>query len=189
MNKVVNSGPVSLALGDLNSDGNWDLAVADSSAGVISVLLGNGDGTFQAAVDYTAGANVFSVAIADMNNDGIPDLVAVVNEESEVVVLFGINGGTFGGPKPHSVGVSPIGLVVADFNGDGNQDVAVTGFTGTVTILQGNGNGSFQAPTYFVAGSGSYGIIQLKIGSSALPDLVVANQFADTVAILTNTTP
>jgi len=78
---------------------------------------------------------------------------------------------------------------VADFNGDGNQDVAVAGFTSTVTILQGNGDGSFQAPTYFVTGSGSYGIIPANLTGNTLPDLVVANQFSDSVSIMTDTTP
>jgi len=173
----------------LNSDGNWDLAVADSSSGAISILYGNGDGTFQPAVDYPAGTNVFSVAIGDINNDGIPDLVAAINDGNEVAVLFGETGGTFSKPKTHAVAISPIGVVVADFNGDGNLDVAVSGFTSTVTILQGNGDGSFQAPTYFEAGSGSYGIIQVNLTTAVLPDLVVANQFAGTVAVLTNTTP
>ena len=60
-------------------------------------------------------------------------------------------------------------MTVADFNGDGNQDVAVAGFTSTVTILQGNGDGSFQAPTYFVTGSGSYAIIPANLTGNTLP--------------------
>jgi hypothetical protein len=129
------------------------------------------------------------VAIGDFNNDHNPDLVAAVNDANAVVVLLGNGDGTFKKAKSHAVGISPIGVTVADFNGDGNQDVAVAGFTSTVTILQGNGDGSFQAPTYFVTGSGSYAIIPANLTGNTLPDLVVANQFSDSVSILTNTTP
>jgi hypothetical protein len=115
--------------------------------------------------------------------------VAAANGANEVVILLGNGDGTFKSATAHQTGISPIGMVLADLNGDGNLDVAVTGFTSTVTILAGNGDGTFQNATFFMAGSGCYGIIQVNVNGGALPDLVVANQFADTVSILTNTTP
>ncbi len=74
----------SIAVADVNGDGNPDLLVAnecDSSGnclngGVVSVLLGNGDGTFQAAVSYNSGGyEAYSIAVADVNGDGYPDLL------------------------------------------------------------------------------------------------------------------
>jgi hypothetical protein len=76
-----------VAVGDFNGDGKPDLAVASYVTGV-GILLGNGDGTFQPAVIYTAGANPGSVAVGDFNNDGKPDL-AVGNENGVVSVLLG----------------------------------------------------------------------------------------------------
>jgi hypothetical protein len=113
--------------------------------------------------------------------------VGVANEDDEVAILLGNGDGTFKPAKTHPVSVSPIGVAVADFNGDGNRDLAVCGFTSTVTILAGNGDGTFQAATNFVAGSGSYGIIAVNVNAGTALDVVVANQFADTVSILTNT--
>ncbi len=70
--------PLSVTIGDLDGDGNPDLAVANEWDGNISVLLGNGDGTFGAAVNYGVGDGPNSVAIGDLNGDGHPDL-AVAN--------------------------------------------------------------------------------------------------------------
>ena len=67
-----------MAVGDFNGDGKADLAVANYSSNNVSVLLGNGNGTFQATVNYGAGTNPYSVAIGDFNGDGRSDL-AVTN--------------------------------------------------------------------------------------------------------------
>jgi hypothetical protein len=92
----------------------------------VSVLLGNGDGTFQAAVNYRAGTRPGgSVGISDFNGDGILDL-AVVNERSNSIsVLLGSGDGTFLGAVNFRVGTQPLSVAVGDFNGDGLQDLAV----------------------------------------------------------------
>src|SRR5262245_59218768 len=69
----VGSAPNSVAMGDFNGDGNLDLATANAGAQCVSVLLGNGDGSFQAHADYETG-QPFSVAVGDLNGDGKPDL-------------------------------------------------------------------------------------------------------------------
>src|SRR6516225_6414802 len=96
--------PFSVAVGDFNGDGILDLAVANEGSNNVSVLLGNGDGTFQAAVNYTAANEPFSVAVGDFNGDGIQDL-AVANESSNnVSVLLGRGDGTFQAPVNYSAG-------------------------------------------------------------------------------------
>src|SRR5437667_249170 len=79
--------PSSAAIGDLNGDGRPDLAVADYNSNNVSVLLGNGNGTFQAAVNYPAGTYPSSVAIGDLNGDGKPDLVVANEVTNNVSVL------------------------------------------------------------------------------------------------------
>ena len=88
MAEAINYGtgraPVSVAIGDLDGDGYLDLAATNYGSDDVSVLLGNGDGTFQTAENYGAGSGPFSVAISDLNGDGAPDL-AVANFDSESV--------------------------------------------------------------------------------------------------------
>jgi hypothetical protein len=131
--------PNSLAIGDLNGDGIPDLGVSNFSSsdpnGIIGVLLGNGDGTFEAAVDYsTGGSGAGSLAVGDMNGDGHPDLVAVTGAGTACRekyslgfgVLLGKGDGTFGsGLTRCATGDGPGGLAVADVSGDGRPDVLI----------------------------------------------------------------
>src|SRR5215469_14008978 len=158
------TGPVAVAIGDFNGDGNQDLAVADygdpdTSAGAgVSILLGNGDGTFQAARKFDAGAAASSIAIADFNGDGKLDLAVTTNSGyGGVSILIGNGDGTFQPPMTFTLSGYPECVVAGDFNGDGRPDLAVgqlfTGtppgsplMLGTVSILLGKGDGTFQSP-------------------------------------------
>src|SRR5207302_893303 len=85
------ANPLGVALADLNNDGNLDVVTADYGNGTVSVLLGNGDGTFQVAQDFPAGANANTVAIGDFNGDHIADLVVshFASSATTVSVLLG----------------------------------------------------------------------------------------------------
>ena len=85
-----------MAVGDFNGDGRQDLAVANQGSATVSILLGNGDGTFDAAMNFGAGFAPSSVAVGDFNGDGRQDL-AVANQGSATVsILLGNGDGTFG---------------------------------------------------------------------------------------------
>jgi hypothetical protein len=125
------------AVGDFNGDGKLDLALSDGSA--VRVLLGNGDGTFQAPVKYPCAGG--SAAVADVNGDGKLDIIT-----NGVSVLLGNGDGTFrnaGGVSVPSNNTSP--PVLGDFNGDGKLDVAITSGSAFYLLL-GNGDGTFQNP-------------------------------------------
>jgi hypothetical protein len=147
---AVGNFPQALKIGDFNNDGIQDLAVANANDNTISILLGNGDGTFTAAPLVSAGITVFPffIAVADYNHDGNADLAVVNGRDNSVSILLGNGAGGFTPASnspiyfPNASGPSPI--VAADFNGDGNIDVAVANFdTSVVYILLGNGDGTF----------------------------------------------
>jgi hypothetical protein len=124
----------SVAIADLNGDGKPDLVVANhvkgSAYGSLGVLLGNGDGTFQAAVTYSAaGSYTQAVNVAKLNADGIPDIIAVNTNSGTVAVLLGNGDGTFQPTATfRSKGIEPWSVAIADLNNDGKPDLVVANY-------------------------------------------------------------
>src|SRR5438034_911093 len=178
------SNPASVAAGDFNRDGVLDLATANYGSNNVSVLLGNGDGTFQPARTFaTAGFNPVTVAVGDFNGDGRPDL-AVTNGANttsgavpgNLAVLLGNGDGTFQAARTIDVGITPAFVAVRDVNGDGRPDLAVANFrSNDASVLLGNGDGTFQAPRNFDTGTGPLSIAVGDVNSDGQADLAVAN--------------
>jgi hypothetical protein len=176
------TGPASfsLAVGDFNRDGNLDLAVVNNNSnqsGTVSILLGNGDGTFQPHVDYPVGIGPYSVAVGDFDRDGKLDLV-VVNYAFVYTasVLLGNGDGTFRPQVTYPVGTQPDSVAVADLNGDGKLDLAVSSFfDGTVSVLLGNGDGTFQAHVDYPAGKVPSSVIIGDFNGDAKLDVATSN--------------
>jgi hypothetical protein len=132
------TSPYALLAADFNGDGKLDLAVANADAGTnsVSILFGNGDGTFQAHVDYPTGVGPHSLALGDFNGDGKPDLIAADAVSSTLSVLFGNGDGTFQPSQDFLVGASPASILAGDFNSDGQLDLVVANFgSNTVSVL------------------------------------------------------
>ena len=135
--------PTSLASGDFNGDGKLDLvigSVQNGSNGTISILLGNGDGTFQSPTTYGT-ADYFAVVVGDFNNDGKLDVV------TNQTILLGNGDGTFTSSPAALVPAGGIRMVAADLDGDGNLDIAYSGAQTGVHVLFGNGAGLFSNST------------------------------------------
>ena len=154
-------GVSSMVTADVNGDGIPDLIIANFNDATVSVLLGNGDGTFQPEQTYAVGERPASVAVADLNGDGKPDIVVAnhgfypfyANAKS-VSVLLGNGDGTFQPQRMIAVGRTVGAVAVADLNGDGIPDIVTASGGNTVSVLLGKGDGSFQPPKTFAVGSG-----------------------------------
>src|SRR5206468_1155480 len=189
----VGTHPHWMAASDFNGDGRPDLATANSDSNNVSVLLGNGDGTFQAAPTLVAGSRPESVAVGDIDRDGVPDLAVANSGSSDVSVLLGNGDGTFQEARSFDGGTTPAAVSVADLNGDGRPDLAVANFgsigstaqPGNAAVLLGNGDGSFQSAGFFVTGgTHPHAVAVSDIDGDGIPDLLVANSGSYTVAVL-----
>lgn len=176
--------PVAVVASDFNTDGNTDLAVVNHGDNTVSILLGNGDGTFTGKGTLATGNGPVAALTADFNGDGIPD-IAVVNQTDATVSIFLGNGdGTFTLKGTFATGKSPVAIASGDFNADGHSDLAVVNQAdSTVSILLGNGDGTFQSQTTFATGATPSSIAASDFNSDGRIDLAVTNQFANTVSI------
>jgi hypothetical protein len=188
--------PNSVVVGDFTGDGIPDLAVtnygASAGTGGISILLGNGDGTFQAATSLFVGQNIVSLAVGDFNSDGFSDLAAVPEFISSgtlqpgVVIFLAKGDGTFQAPTSYVVGNSPQAIAVADLNGDGALDCVLADYgASSVEVRLGNGDGTFQALTNEAAGPSPMALTLGDFNGDGIPDLAVANEVPNgTVSVL-----
>ena len=173
--------PIGVVSGDFNGDGKLDLAIANNGLDNVSILLGNGDGTFGTAVDYGAGQSPVYIVAGDFNGDGKLDLAVTNSGGNNVSILLGKGDGTFGPPANFATGTQPEFLAAGDLNGDGKLDLAVAnvadGFgDGSVSVLFGNGDGTFQpAVTLATNALEAAGIAIADFNGDSKPDIVVAN--------------
>ena len=125
---AVGSVPHSVAIGDLNSDGRLDLATGNQASNDVTVLRGNGAGSFSPAPasPFAVGTLPTAIAIGDLNADQRPDLATADRTDDRVTVLLGTRAGRFSaGPgSPFAVGDRPRSITIADVNGDGRPDIA-----------------------------------------------------------------
>lgn len=181
---------IGLAIGDLNQDGVPDIAstnIVFPFVPIVSVILGNGDGTFGMPQVYQTnefGGFPFSVAIADITGNGVPDL-AVANDDGSISVLSGIGNGSFQNAVVYSAGQSPNSIVAGDFDDDGRVDLAITDYgTGTVGILLASIFGGFQPMESYPTGDGAREVSAEDLDGDGVLDLVVVNELANTVSVL-----
>jgi hypothetical protein len=186
------------AVGDFNGDGKLDLAVSNLLPNTVSILLGNGDGTFQPPVDYAAGPFPTIIVTADFNGDGKLDL-AVVDNNSIISIYLGNGDGTFQTRTDYPAGTAIESLTMGDYDGDGILDLAVSDSlctdagcpaTGSINVLLGNGDGTFQSHLDFADGgqpgsvvTGSFQFSGGQNGASGRPGFATSNNQQNTISV------
>ena len=189
---TVGTGPFFVVVADFNGDGRADLAVANHGSGSVSVLLGDGTGSFAPAsgTPLTAVSVPDAVAAGDFNGDGIADLAVANHGNSKVSIFLGDGSGAFAeaSGSPITVDGAPEFLASGDFNGDGFADLAVIvdASGANLAILLGNGSGGFTevSGSPFQAGPSPFSLAMGDYNGDAIVDLAVANSGNSTVTLL-----
>ena len=206
INHATGDGPDSVTSADFNSDSKADLAVANynssSSANDVSILLGNGDGTFGTGTGAAIGplsvcdgcppplpSLPTTVTSADYNGDSKADLAVSNGNLDNVYVRLGNGDGTFGTVRAFAVGDGPWSMTSADYNGDSKPDLAVTNnglltSFGNVSVLLGNGDGTFGSAQFYTAGTTPTGLDSADFDGDSRLDLAVGNDFSNNVSVL-----
>jgi hypothetical protein len=186
------AAPWLAAVADFNGDGRADLAVTNRLHETVSVLLGNGNGSFQAPVAYATAPGGFpkKIVVGEFNGDGRVDLALTNVAPDNLSVLLGNGNGTFQ-PAVHydtGAGTTPHAVAVGDINGDGRADLVSANInTDDVSVLLGNGNGTFQSAVHYPVGDGPHDLVVADFNGDGGADLAVANQSGDSVSILLGT--
>lgn len=182
--------PQSIAAGSLSTAGHIDLVVGNSRNFSVSVLQGNGSGSFSAAtpLTLTIGGSETSVAIADFNGDGLGDVVCTGG--SRVVVFINQGNYTFSSGQTFVTEPGVMQVAAADFNGDGHPDIIAIGQGTGVDLLLGNGDGTFKPYIGFAAGESAWSFTVADVNNDGQPDVLVAtpgvNPLPPSVTILLN---
>jgi hypothetical protein len=170
--------PQGIVTADFNLDGKLDLAVANTLSSTVGIYLGNGDGTFQAAMTMPVSDPIY-MREGDFNGDGKPDIV--VSAGTETVLLLGNSDGTF--QPPQSILDVEGSIAIADINNDGDLDVAVSE-RGLAHVALGNGDGTFRTEhTFFIGTLLSTQLVFANLNRDHHPDLVVSDG-SDHVSVL-----
>jgi hypothetical protein len=179
--------PFADAVGDFNGDGIPDLAVVNYQSNNVSVLLGNGDGTFQTQSLYTVGTEPSAITVGDFNGDGALD-IAVADELGETIaVLINKNDGSgnFNSAVLYAAGHAPRGIATGSLRNNGILDLVVANnLGGDVTVFLGNGDGTFQAGVNYAADTNPKSVALGDFSGNGILDIACANHDTNNVSIL-----
>lgn len=175
-----------VAVGDVDGDGNTDLAVLDRSRSSVSILLGRPDGTFAGGESYLIGYGADAVLLADIDGDRRLDALTLNRLGESATVLRGRGGGVFDGVVSLPADFGDLtALAIDDFNGDDEPDLAVASEdAGMVGIYLGRGNGRFAAVSAVRVGRQPRALVAGDFNQDGFADLAVVNFGGDAVAIL-----
>ncbi|HKC69089.1 MAG TPA: VCBS repeat-containing protein, partial [Bacteroidia bacterium] len=185
------SNPYDLAVADFDGDGKQDIMTVNNGSANISVLSGNGDGTFNSANSFTTIASPKAITVADFNTDNKIDVAIISSANNGINVLLNTSTGTgvfsFATPVTYTV-TSPYAITTANFDGINGPDIAVVSSTGNnVCEFLNNGSGSFGTATTFSVGSSPYDLTTGDFNNDGAIDIATANYYGYGTSVLLGT--
>jgi len=203
---TITTNPSAVGIADFNGDGKLDLVTTNNFNNTVSILLGNGNGTFQPPMSINMNVSPSSgcthpdaLVIADFNGDSKSDVAVACTNSSNVSILLGKGDGTFASPVTYttltgSAGAKPESIAAADFDGKNGIDLVIADSSSNVVFLLNSGSGTFSAPIANPAsvpssnssGNGAFGVAISDFNADSKPDVAVANFNDGTASILLN---
>lgn len=179
------TGPYSIALGDMNGDGDLDLVSANAADHALGVQLGDGAGNFGFKINTPTGTSPFSLALGDFNGDGILDVVNVNQNDDTLNLHLGDGSGSLSTALTLPTGDMPYAVAVGDLNIDGKLDVVEASFLdSTLGIRLGDGSGGLGTRTTVTSGLHPAHLTLGDVNQDGVLDLLSANYSADSVSVL-----
>jgi len=169
----VGSYPFGIAAADFNGDNKIDLVTSNYAGNTVSVLLGNGDGTFANRVNYSTSPSQYPyfVATGDMDGDGNVDIVT--SGSLGFVIFYGVGDGTFGTAHAYNIGQAVTDIVVADFNNDTHLDIATSQAVRDSVGIHISNNDSTYTTHSVHTGNGTVSLAVGKLDSDNYADILV----------------
>ncbi|MBI3517852.1 MAG: T9SS type A sorting domain-containing protein [Bacteroidetes bacterium] len=191
---TVGSQPMFIVAEDFNNDGYTDIVTSNNGPQNMAVLISNGGIGFASAVTFTTGGAPKAIASADFNNDGNKDIAVANYVSNKIVILLGNGLGNFNisGSYNTTSTISVQSMVIKDFNMDGKLDIIVAHentVASTISILSGNGSGSFATAVNLSTCQHPYGLGITDFNNDEKPDLLVTNKSPLSVSVLFNQAP
>jgi hypothetical protein len=184
---VVGNYPSSVAVGDVDGDGDLDLLVANQFRDMVSVRLNDGAGTFSGTQEVPVGSRPTSVALGDVDGDGDLDLLTANNSSGTVSVRLNDGAGTFSGTQEVPVGSNSFSVAVGDVDSDGDLDLLTANYTSnTVSVRLNDGAGTFSGTQEVPVGSSPRSVAVGDVDSDGDLDLLAANYNSNTVSVRLN---
>lgn len=184
---TANGGYTTFGMADLDGDNKTDIVMTNRDAGTITVMMGNGDGSFEEKSTYSIAGAPSAVTFADLNNDNKLDVITGNFNSGKISVLLNNGDGILSAPTDYAATSHPYSLASSDFNGDGKIDIAVSDATAnsnSITLLYGNGDGTLVNKTDYQVGTIPLALATEDFNRDGKNDLVTGNTSASVSTLL-----